>query len=105
MQLVRNKEHPMFLGANKAGDDRVVNQTQQMWADYLGLKDNFELAGQFHGLLRDIFYTRITWDNFTVEYLRTLAEEFKNVVLRTAIENGGTLTKVKEIDPQRRRQV
>ncbi len=105
MQLARNKDNPMFLGAHKEGDERVVAQTRRIWAEYLNLKDKLELAGQFHGLLRDIFYTRITWEKFTVEYLRILMEEVRDVVAKMGTENGGTLTNVSDVQTQRRHQI
>jgi AcrR family transcriptional regulator len=105
MQLARNKDNPMFLDAHKEGDDRVVSLTRGIWADYLNLNDKLELAGQFHALLRDIFYTRITWENFTIEYLRTLAEEVRDIVSKMGNENGGVLTKVKDVPTPRRHQI
>ncbi|HWA33321.1 MAG TPA: TetR/AcrR family transcriptional regulator [Cyclobacteriaceae bacterium] len=105
MQLARNKDNPMFLGAHKEGDERVVAQTRGIWAEYLNLNDKLELAGQFHALLRDIFYTRITWETFTIEYLRTLAEEVRDIVAKMGTENGGLMTKGGELSPARRQQI
>jgi AcrR family transcriptional regulator len=105
MQLARNKDNPMFLDAHKQGDERVVSLTRAIWADYLNLNDKLDLAGQFHALLRDIFYTRITWDNFTTEYLRTLAEEARDIVSKMGNENGGAMTKVKDVPAQKTSEV
>ncbi len=104
MQLARNKDHPMFLGAHREADERVVRETREMWVEYLNLNDKLDLASDFHALLRDVFYTRITWENFTVDYLNSLAEEVRDIVTRMASENGGVLTKT-DVNTQRRHQV
>lgn len=86
MHLVRNKSNPMFYGAHKELDDRVARAVHAIWAEYIGIQSNPELVYQYFGIIRDMFYARISWANFNIDFLRQVGEEAKEVVAKIYTE-------------------
>jgi AcrR family transcriptional regulator len=82
MHLVRNKSNPMFYGAHKELDDKVSRAVIRIWAEHTDIHNNPDLVFQYHAIIRDMFYSRITWENFTYDYLHQLAEESKDIVAK-----------------------
>ena len=80
MHLVRNKSNPMFYGAHKELDDKVGRVVLRIWEDHIGIHNNPELVFQYFGIIRDMFYSRITWETYTYDYLHELAEESRDIV-------------------------
>jgi AcrR family transcriptional regulator len=103
MYFVRSKDHPSFAGAHKEIDDRVSFESRLLWSEYLRI-NNLELVEQFYGQMRDMFYSRITWEKYTYEYLHELAEEIKSMVAKIAMESGHAIGKSTGTEELRRRQ-
>ena len=88
MHLVRNKSNPMFHGAHQELDDKVSRAVLNIWATHINIPNNPELVSQYFGIIRDMFYSRITWQTFTYDYLHAMAEESKDVVAKIHGEKG-----------------
>jgi AcrR family transcriptional regulator len=86
MHLVRNKSNPMFYGSHQALDDNVSQAMQPIWAKHLNISNNPELVSQYFSMIRDMFYSRITWSNFTYDFLSGIAEEAKDIITRIHTE-------------------
>lgn len=82
MHLVRNKSNPMFYGAHQELDDNVSQAVLNIWAKHINIQNNPELVSQYFGIIRDMFYSRITWENYTYDYLHAMAEESKDIVAK-----------------------
>jgi len=82
MQMVRNKSNPLFYNVNKELDEQVVRIGQRIWAKHLDIHNNPDLVSMYLGLVRDMFYSRITLERFTFDYLQTLAQEAKEIVTK-----------------------
>jgi hypothetical protein len=70
----------MFYGAHQELDDKVSQAVLNIWAKHINIHHNPELVLQYFGIIRDMFYSRITWGNYTYDYLHAMAEESKDIV-------------------------
>jgi AcrR family transcriptional regulator len=91
MHLVRNKSNPIFYGMHKDLDDKVNRAVIRIWADHLEIHNNPDLIYQYHSMIRDMFYSRITWEKFNYEFLHELAEETKQIVRQIHTEKEKSL--------------
>ncbi|SHH18946.1 transcriptional regulator, TetR family [Chryseolinea serpens] len=76
VQLIQTKT-PAFVNlASKidAQEDLIV---REVWTDYLGFHDNEDLAMQYFNLVRDMFYTRMSFQNLCYPFLHGLMTEAK----------------------------
>ncbi len=80
MQLVRNRNNNIlqlgFESVNAMVDPTVV----PLWADFIGLTNNHDLAYRHYIQIRDMFYSRITLENMNYEYLISMLMEARAVV-------------------------
>ncbi|MCC6413116.1 MAG: TetR/AcrR family transcriptional regulator [Saprospiraceae bacterium] len=80
MQLVRNRNniilHVGFEHVNAMVDPTIV----PLWADFVGLTGNHDLAYRHYIQIRDMFYSRITLENMNYEYLMSILMEARAVV-------------------------
>lgn len=80
MQLVRSRNnnilHQGFERVNAIVDPYIV----PLWADFIGLTNNPDLANRHYVQIRDMFYSRITLENMNYEYLVFMLGEVRDVV-------------------------
>jgi hypothetical protein len=55
-----------------------------VWSKYLEMSDQPELALRYFKLIRDVAYARISFENFTPEFLRIIVSEAKAIMEETA---------------------
>lgn len=55
-------------------------QTLPLWAEYLGIARNDQLASRYFEMVRDMFYTRLKPENISYDFIRTLAEDARKMV-------------------------
>ena len=82
LQMVRCKSHQLFSGAHKEPDEKVVQVGQKIWANHIDIHDNPDLVAQYHSIIRDMFYSRISFENFNYDFLHHLANEAREVVMK-----------------------
>ena len=80
VQLTRTKNRVSFYEASKAVDEKVNVAVHQLWGDYLDVHSNSDVALRYFHLVRDMFYTRISFENLNYEFLHNLAAEAKQLV-------------------------
>lgn len=85
IQLVRNRSNPFLLYAHKEYDEKLVQAILPLWVDYVDFYGNPDLACQYLGLVRDMFYTRVNRENFNLDYLYTLTREAKEIVEKIVV--------------------
>lgn len=51
-----------------------------MWTRYLGVEDNPALANRYLAIIRDMFYARVNFKNYTFPYLQNLFAESRAVM-------------------------
>jgi AcrR family transcriptional regulator len=80
MQLRRHMNIPFF----KEAFDKVRSETEKkivpLWAAYVKMTDNPELASELWNIIRDVFFMRLTTKDVSMEFLQELVKEFKLVV-------------------------
>ncbi len=86
MQLVRHKETVPFCGAHKELDDKLGHVVLSIWADHIDIHNNPDLVIQYHAIIRDMFYSRISWENFTLDNIRIISNEAKDIVAQVQKE-------------------
>jgi AcrR family transcriptional regulator len=80
VQLTRTKNRVPFYNASRAVDERVNLAVHPLWADYLEVHSNSDVALRYFQLVRDMFYTRISFENLNYEFLHKLAAEAKQLM-------------------------
>jgi hypothetical protein len=90
MQSIRNKQYEAFYKVAERIDQVEDVILRQLWSDYLGIQDKPDLAIRYLNIVRDMFYTRITFENFDFPFLHSLFTETK-IVLQQISESNLTL--------------
>ncbi len=87
MQFVRNKSNPKFYGVHKELDDTLGRVVFRIWADHIDIHSNPDLVIQYHAMIRDMFYSRIGWENFTLDNYRIISNEARDIVAQVQKNN------------------
>jgi AcrR family transcriptional regulator len=76
---------------------RIKNEKRviRLWADYLGLIDNFPLSRELWHMIRDVFFFRITPEKMNLEFIRSVTEEVRNVVEK--LHHTSDINKTREV--------
>ncbi len=94
VQLTRHKSNPSFFAAARALDERIDRTVLRTWKEYIGVLTNDDLAYRYCGLVRDMFYTKISFENFTFPFLRELATSAREIA-EQLVKEGEMLSKAK----------
>ena len=86
IQLVRNKSNPWFYAAHEKLDEKIDYAVWPIWAKYTAISNDPELAIIYHGLVRDVLYSRVNWENFDFKYIQFLVDEAKDIVAQMVNE-------------------
>jgi len=84
-QLIQSRHSGLFEEALCLVNDMTDRATVPLWASFLSMSDQPELALRYFQLIRDVVYARITWDNFNPEFLRGIASEAKAIIEGTVM--------------------
>jgi AcrR family transcriptional regulator len=76
IQLIQTK-NPVFVDLANKIDAREDEILRGVWTDYIGFHDNADLAMQYFNLVRDMFYTRMSFQNISYPFLHDLMTEAK----------------------------
>jgi len=80
VQLLRAKSNPLFHSASEIVNQKIDKAILPLWARHIGLINNYDLAFRYCEIVRDMFYTRISFENFNYSFLHELATETKAIV-------------------------
>jgi AcrR family transcriptional regulator len=80
VQLTRNKEHHSFYKASEVVDQRVTLTIHRLWSDFIGTQHNQDLTLRYFYLVRDMFYTRISFSNLNYQFLHDFAANAKALI-------------------------
>lgn len=80
MQLVRYRHLKVYAEQYQVINSVVDPELIRLFATFIGIEDNPDLAYKFYEQARDMFYSRITEANLTEEFLKVLTYEVKQVV-------------------------
>jgi len=76
VQLIQTK-NPTFVNLASQIDEQEDVILREVWTDYLGFHDNADLAMQYFNIVRDMFYTRMSFQNICYPFLHSLMTEAK----------------------------
>ena len=83
-QLIRSPVSSPFYKAGKKLDGLTDILLRDLWSDYLGLNEDPDIAVRYLDIVRDMFYARITFQDFNYPFLRNLVTEAKVVMQQIA---------------------
>lgn len=81
MQLLRNRNVPLFAETYREVTHTIDSAVLPVWATYTGLPQNLPLALRFFEMIRDMFFSRITENTFNYNFIHSMATEAKTLVL------------------------
>src|SRR6478609_12021806 len=80
LQILRGKHHEPFYQVALEIDKVQEVVFQKLWSEYLCLQERPHLAIRYFNIVRDVFYARITFEEFDYDYLKRLVTEAKEVM-------------------------
>lgn len=79
MQLTRSPRADIHQVAFTI-DKRESRALRDMWAEFIGVSDYPELAERYFTIVRDVLYSRTSFENYHMHFLQSLFGEVKLVV-------------------------
>src|SRR5215831_19768905 len=67
------RENQLFQLYFQKAASIVSKEVQNIWAQFIGLTKDTETSGKLYRIIQDLFYQRITQENFTAEWMETLS--------------------------------
>jgi hypothetical protein len=80
VQLTRNNDHYFFYQTSEAVDRRVNNTIHKLWSDYIGGQHSHDIMIRYFSVVRDMFYTRISFSNLNYQFLHDFAVNAKGLI-------------------------
>src|SRR5688500_16555407 len=87
VQLTRHKDHQAFYQASRMVDQKVDYALMRLWTDFLTIPTTTDVAMRYYYMVRDMFYTRISFENLNYDYLHHFAAEAKALVTQMVSVN------------------
>jgi AcrR family transcriptional regulator len=84
LQLIRSPHNSSFYNTAKKIDEREDILLRDLWSDYLDLNERPDLAIRYFDVVRDMFYARVSFQNFNYAFLHNLVTEAKTVMQQIA---------------------
>jgi hypothetical protein len=72
--------NPVFQESFNAIKKKNEKYIIPLWASYLKISGNQDLATELFNIFRDIFFFRITFDNLDYNHIKVMAESFSRIV-------------------------
>jgi AcrR family transcriptional regulator len=86
VQLTRNKEHHSFYKVSEVVDQRVNQTLHKLWSDFIGVQHSQDLTLRYYFIVRDMFYTRISFSNLNYQFLRDFVSNAKGLIDQIAAQ-------------------
>jgi AcrR family transcriptional regulator len=80
VQLTRNPNNQFLYAASELVDQRVQAAVRELWCDYLHVPLDTDLGMRYYAIVRDMFYTRISFQNLNYTFLHNMVSEAKSVI-------------------------
>jgi AcrR family transcriptional regulator len=80
VQLTRHKEIQSFYQASERVDHLVNIAIRSLWNEFLGINGSPDLAMRYFYIVRDMFYTRISFQNLNYQFLHNFVTEAKSLI-------------------------
>jgi len=80
VQLTRHKEILSFYQASERVDHLLNIAVRPLWNEFLGINGSPDLAMRYFHVVRDMFYTRISFQNLNYQFLHCFVTEAKSLI-------------------------
>lgn len=80
VQFTRDPSHHQFYAVSEWVDHSVNISVRKIWSEFLHLPTNSDLSVQYYSIIRDAFYTRISFQNLNYNFLHNLASEARMLI-------------------------
>jgi len=69
VQLTRSQSNYLLYAASELVDKKIEIAMRELWCDYMEIPYHSDLALRYYAIVRDMFYTRISFQNFNYTFL------------------------------------
>jgi AcrR family transcriptional regulator len=80
VQLVRNTNNHFLHAASEMVDWKVQSAIRELWCDYLNIPSDTSLGIRYYAIVRDMFYTRISFQNLNYTFLHKMVTDAKSIM-------------------------
>ena len=80
VQLIRTPSNHFLYAANEMIDQKVRDAVREMWCDYLDIRADTDLGIRYYAMVRDMFYTRISFQNLNYTFLHNMVTDAKSIM-------------------------
>jgi AcrR family transcriptional regulator len=84
IHLTRDKGHHSFHEVSEKVDQWINLGVRQLWLDFMGTHINGDLAMRYYYIVRDMFYTRASFQNLNYQFLKITVTEAKAIMIKIA---------------------
>lgn len=92
MQLSRHQNNVLFAKAFTEMNTALASAVFQLWADFINMPDNPELAVRYFQFVRSALYAKGNFAELTYDALRTLVHDAKVIVEEMIIKEQSSFT-------------
>jgi AcrR family transcriptional regulator len=93
VQLIRTASNHFLHAASDMIDQKVHAAIRELWCNYLDVPSDTDLGMRYYAMVRDMFYTRISFQNLNYTFLHNMITDAKSIMDeigdRRAIEANG----------------
>jgi AcrR family transcriptional regulator len=82
MHLSRNRANPIFKEAFNNGRNVIEKKIILIWAEYINVTEDHDLAFEIWKLVRDAVYMRLTYNDMNVESTNSAIKDIKGIIER-----------------------
>jgi len=82
MHLSRNRVNPIFKVAFNSGRNLIEKKLIPLWAEYINVTENHDLAFEIWKVVRDAVYLRLTYNDMNVESTNSAIKDIKGIFER-----------------------
>jgi len=80
VQLIRNTNNHFLYAASEMVDRKVQVAIRELWCDYLNIPSDTDLGIRYYAIVRDMFYTRISFQNLNYTFLHNTVADAKSIM-------------------------
>jgi AcrR family transcriptional regulator len=79
VQLTRSLNH-LFSEASRWVDQKVDTAIRRLWSDFIEVPNDSDGGMRYYAIVRDMFYTRISFQNLNYTFLHNLVKDAKAIM-------------------------
>jgi AcrR family transcriptional regulator len=80
VHLTQHQPNHFFYKASEWIDQRVNIAVRKLWSDFMDASGDSDLGMRYYAIVRDMFYTRISFQNLNYTFLHNLVTDAKAIM-------------------------